>query len=101
MPPSSLPAPPAVTMTSPAGSGPVFSLVDVVAGQCVEVVAVSGDDGLAERLVASGMWPGAEVEWIARAPFGDPLLYRLHGFRLALRRSEAARVQVRLCEARS
>lgn len=55
---------------------------------------VLGDDGIAKRLIANGVWPGAEVECLAVAPFGDPLLYRLHGFRIALRRSEAARVLV-------
>jgi Fe2+ transport system protein FeoA len=28
------------------------------------------------------------------APFGDPIAYRLHGYRLALRRREACRVRI-------
>ena len=62
------------------------------------VVEVTGADALAHRLAACGLWPGARVEWIGRAPFGDPLLFRLHGYRLALRRSEAERVLVRVVE---
>jgi Fe2+ transport system protein FeoA len=58
------------------------------------VVAVTGDDPLAQRLLACGLWPGAVVERIGSAPFGDPLLFRVQGYRLALRRDEAARVQV-------
>lgn len=58
------------------------------------VVGVAGDDALAERLRASGLWPGAAIEALARAPFGGPLLVRVHGSRLALRREEAARVEV-------
>lgn len=58
------------------------------------VAGVLGDDAVAERLGASGLWPGAAVEAVARAPFGGPILVRLHGFRLALRREEAARVEV-------
>lgn len=58
------------------------------------VVEVLGDDALARRLASAGLWPGAELERIARAPFGDPLLFRVHGYRLALRRSEAARVVI-------
>jgi len=58
------------------------------------VVAVAGDDALARRLLASGLWAGAGIERLGQAPFGDPLLFRLHGFRLALRASEAARVSV-------
>jgi Fe2+ transport system protein FeoA len=63
-------------------------------GAAATVVAVTGGDALAARLEASGLWPGARVEWLARAPFGGPLLVRVHGFRLALRADEAARVQV-------
>lgn len=63
------------------------------------VAAVDGDDALADRLDAVGLWPGVRVEKIGKAPFGDPLLFRLHGYRLALRRSEAERVRVVLAEA--
>ena len=66
----------------------------VAAGQEYEVVAVAGEDALSERLAASGLWRGAVIERLASAPFGDPVLFRLHGYRLALRRSEAERVTV-------
>lgn len=60
----------------------------------VRVVGIAGADDLADRLRASGLWEGAVVELVGKAPFGDPLLFALHGFRLALRRDEAARVAV-------
>lgn len=60
----------------------------------VKIVAVDGDDAISHRLAASGLWVGAEIERITAAPFGDPMLFRVHGYRLALRRSEAERVQV-------
>ena len=60
----------------------------------MRVVGVDGEDTLARRLRASGLWDEAVVEVVGAAPFGDPLLVELHGFRLALRRSEAARVRV-------
>lgn len=75
-----------------------FCLLQAARGRQVAVVEVIGDDALAHRLTACGLWPGARVEWIGRAPFGDPLLFRLHGYRLALRRSEAERVMVCLVE---
>ena len=65
-----------------------------MSGEPVRVVAVEGADALRDRLEAAGLWPGAVVERIAAAPFGGPLLFRVQGYRLALRRSEAARVQV-------
>jgi len=63
-------------------------------GRSYRVLGVDGDDALAHRLVACGFWAGAVVERLQRAPFGDPLLFRVHGFRLALRGDEAARVRV-------
>lgn len=69
-----------------------MSLAVARIGQLLEVAGVDGDDALAHRLRASGLWPGTPIELVAVAPFGDPLLFKLHGFRLALRRSEAARV---------
>ena len=80
-----------------AGLAP-FCLLLAARGQQVVIVEVTGGDALAHRLAACGLWPGTRIEWIGRAPFGDPLLFRLHGYRLALRRSEAQRVLVRLVE---
>lgn len=62
-------------------------------GQRVRVLAVDGDDPLSRRLLDQGLWPGTEVEVLTRAPFGDPILFRLRGYRLALRRDEALRVR--------
>lgn len=80
--------------TPSTASAAPFLLRDVVAGRRYRVEAVDGDDALGRRLIAAGLWPGAAVERLAGAPFGGPLLFRLHGFRLALRREEAARVRV-------
>lgn len=59
---------------------------------CVQ--RIEGDDLLARRLADMGLWPGTAVEVLRSAPFGDPVQYALRGYRLALRRSEAARVVV-------
>lgn len=63
-------------------------------GAVVRVRRVTGDDVLARRLVDLGFWPGTRVQVVRRAPLGDPIQYALRGFRIALRRSEAARVLV-------
>lgn len=63
-------------------------------GQSARVVAVLGDDGPSQRLRDLGFWPGVEVAVVTRAPFGDPTVYRLQGYRIALRRDEAARVEI-------
>lgn len=69
-------------------------LCDAAAGRRYRVHAVDGHDALARHLVAAGLWPGSLIEPLARAVFGGPLLFRLHGFRLALRYDEASRVRV-------
>jgi ferrous iron transport protein A len=63
-------------------------------GALANVVTVTGTDALATRLQDLGLLPGTPVEVLRRAPFGDPLLVRLHGYRLALRHEEARRVEV-------
>jgi Fe2+ transport system protein FeoA len=65
-------------------------------GEVATVVTVDGADVLAQRLGDHGLWAGAEVRLLRRAPFGDPLLFWLHGLRLALRRDEAVRVRVQV-----
>ncbi len=63
-------------------------------GSIVHVVRIEGDDGLSRRLSEMGFWPETAVTVLRRAPFGDPTLYHLRGFELALRSGEAARVIV-------
>jgi Fe2+ transport system protein FeoA len=69
-------------------------LDSLTAGTAASVLRVEGDDDLARRLVDLGFWPGTPVFVGRRAPMGDPTEYRLRGYRLALRRNEAARVIV-------
>ncbi len=65
------------------------------------VVAVGGAhadptliDDLARRLHDLGFVSGEDVQIIARAPGGDPLAVRVGHSTFALRRSEAAHIQV-------
>ncbi|MEM7199844.1 MAG: FeoA family protein [Planctomycetota bacterium] len=75
------------------------TLDDLSPGARAVVTAVTGGDGVGKRLGDLGFWPGAAVEVGRRAPFGDPTEYALHGYRLALRRAEAALVLVRVAAA--
>jgi len=64
------------------------------AGQRARVLDVSGNDAVAIRLMEMGLVDGTEVEFIGFAPLGDPVEYLVRGYRLSLRKSEAARVAV-------
>ncbi|MGC6486752.1 MAG: FeoA family protein [Planctomycetota bacterium] len=78
----------------PGGAGAPDGALDACGAVFVRVVSVEGSDALSERLSSAGLWPGAVVERLASAPFGGPMLFRVQGYRLALLRSEAARVRV-------
>ena len=65
-------------------------------GQRALVQSVHGDDALVQRLLEMGVLEGEEVEVVGFAPLGDPMDLRLRDYRLSLRRSEAARIGVRL-----
>jgi ferrous iron transport protein A len=58
------------------------------------VVRVDGDDALSRRLIDLGFVPGATVALDHVSLFSWPRAFRLHGYRLALRRDEASRVAV-------
>ena len=70
------------------------TLVDIVNGQSARVAGVREQDEVSQRLLEMGLTPGVEIRRIGSAPLGDPLEFELRGYRLSLRRSEAARVDV-------
>ncbi len=59
---------------------------------------ISGFDGLSDayrgRLLSLGLTPGTEIVVAHIAPLGDPVEIVVRGFRLSLRREEAAGVIV-------
>lgn len=70
-------------------------LSDVGVGAAVIISGLSDPDGTtAARLEHMGFIPGTTVRVERRAPLGDPTVYELRGYRLALRRESAALVDV-------
>lgn len=74
----------------------MVGLDQLTVGQVGRIVAIDGTDTLAQRLMEMGLLEGEEVEVLGFAPMGDPIELRLTGYRLSLRRNEAARVRVDL-----
>lgn len=66
------------------------------AGQRGRILDVTGDDAVAVRLMEMGLTDGAEIELIGFAPLGDPVEFLIRGYRLSLRKAEAARVMIEL-----
>lgn len=71
---------------------------DLLPGQKAYIVDIDLQDRIASRLRDMGLLEGTQVEHICAAPFGDPIEYFACGYRLALRRSEAQQVSVKLVE---
>lgn len=63
-------------------------------GTTVRILDVLGDDAVALRLMEMGLTEDEEVELLGFAPLGDPIEFSIRGYRLSLRSSEAARVQI-------
>jgi ferrous iron transport protein A len=59
---------------------------------------IHGDDGVAVRLLEMGLTEGEEIEVIGFAPLGDPIEFRVRGYRISLRANEARRLQVEKLE---
>jgi ferrous iron transport protein A len=72
------------------------SLDKLERGRWAVVKAIEGADGIVQRLLEMGLLEGEEIEVLGFAPLGDPMEIRLRGYRLCLRRAEAARVTVEL-----
>jgi ferrous iron transport protein A len=72
----------------------VTVLADLPVGARARVSLVNGGDELSMRLLEMGLTPGVEVAVVGVAPLGDPLELELRGYRLSVRRSEAARVEI-------
>ncbi|HLN28458.1 MAG TPA: ferrous iron transport protein A [Gemmataceae bacterium] len=76
------------------------SLDQLQTGQCASIESVDGSDGIVQRLLEMGLLEGEEITVLGFAPLGDPMEIRLRDYRLSLRRSEAARVGVRVIDPR-
>jgi len=70
------------------------TLAEAQIGESVRVVQVAGEDAIGLRLQEMGLTPGVDVALMGAAPLGDPLEFRVRGYRLSLRKREAERVEV-------
>lgn len=61
-------------------------------GEKGTVTEISSCGSLRQRIMDMGIVKGAKIEMVRRAPLGDPLEFTLKGYKLTLRRREAANV---------
>jgi ferrous iron transport protein A len=72
----------------------VTTLAQLAVGSQATVVTIDGADELSCRLMEMGLTPGVQLRVVGVAPLGDPLELEVRGYRLSVRKSEAARVGV-------
>ncbi|HMV95377.1 MAG TPA: ferrous iron transport protein A [Anaerolineales bacterium] len=65
-------------------------------GQRATIVQINGAGALRRRFVEMGIVRGETILIERNAPLGDPVEYFIKGYHLALRREEAAQIEVNL-----
>ena len=74
---------------------PKLNTLDQLArGQKATVKKVGGKGSIRRRLLDMGVTNGVAVEMVKAAPLGDPIEYKVRGYRLSLRVSEARLIEV-------
>jgi Fe2+ transport system protein FeoA len=73
-----------------------MSLIEMHPGQSATIVRVGGMASLRRRFAEMGIVAGEVIRVDRIAPLGDPVAYRIKGYRLSLRREEASQIEVSL-----
>lgn len=71
-----------------------MTLNELPMGESGRVESVNDDGPVSRRLMEMGVVPGVSVRILKSAPFGDPIEIRLLGYNLAVRRNEAAAINI-------
>jgi len=74
----------------------VITLDKLVPGETGRIKKIGGRGALKRRLVDMGLTSGVLIEVVRISPLGDPVEYRLRGYHLSLRKSEAEAIEVEL-----
>ena len=69
-------------------------LSDLQTGEKALIVRVHGHGSFRKRLIEMGFIHGKEVRVVLNAPLKDPIEYEIIGYKISLRREEAARIEV-------
>lgn len=71
-----------------------MKLSDLKTGQSGIIVKVMGHGGFRKRVVEMGFIKGQKVEVLLNAPLKDPVKYKIMGYEVSLRHSEAEMIEV-------
>ncbi len=65
-------------------------------GQQATIIRINGESALRRRFAEMGLIRGETILIERNAPLGDPVEYFIKGYHLALRKEEAAQIEVTL-----
>ncbi len=71
-----------------------MKLSELHTGESGVIVKVTGHGGFRKRIVEMGFIRGKKVEVLLNAPLKDPVKYKIMGYEVSLRHSEAAMIEV-------
>ena len=71
-----------------------MKLSELKTGESGVIVKVSGHGGFRKRIIEMGFIKGKKVEVLLNAPLQDPVKYKIMGYEVSLRHSEADHIEV-------
>lgn len=71
-----------------------MQLSELKEGQKARLTKIGGEGALRQHFLDMGLIPGIEITYVKAAPMGDPIEYRIWGYELTLRLSEAELIQI-------
>ncbi len=71
-----------------------MTLANLQIGSEARVTRINGNNAITKRLMEMGVVPGVAVKVVKSAPFGDPIQILVRGYNLAMRKAEAAAIEV-------
>ena len=71
-----------------------MKLSELKTGEHGIIVKVTGHGGFRKRIIEMGFIKGKEVQVLLNAPLQDPVKYRIMGYEVSLRHSEASHIEV-------
>jgi len=70
------------------------TLAELEPGQRAVIKRIGGSGAIRRRLMDMGLVGGVVIETLKTAPLGDPMEYKLRGYHLSLRKTEAQLVGI-------
>ena len=72
----------------------MMTLKEVKIGETVKVVKLYGEGAVKRRIMDMGITKGVEIYVRKVAPLGDPVEVTVRGYKLSLRKNDAAMIEI-------